>query len=284
VDDEKATCKTKDCNKKAVHGPHCETHGFPRINQVSLVSLDTEDLRPRWLVDGWLEETDVALIIGDPYVGKSWLALHVGMSLARGKSWTDNITIGAAHRVLFIDEDNPDNTAKRRIQDYARKRLSQPSEWRYNFHYWVSNFITLQSLLDFTNVRGYFALIKKMRPRLVIIDTLYSFGNVDISNQKDVAALKTGLRRFQKLIYEETGEPIAFFILHHMKKKQESSKGELKATDIQRMYGSTFLHAMPDTIWILHKERNTFYLLQPKLRADPESGVTEPMMVQLGVK
>lgn len=254
---------------------------YPKINQVSLITLDTEDLTPRWLITNWLEETDIAIVIGDPYVGKSWLALHVALSISRGKAWYPQFTIPAAHRVLFIDEDNPDNTAKRRIQNYARKHRGKPSDWSGCFNYWVSNFITLQSLLDFEE-RGYFALITKLKPRLIIIDTLYSFGNADISNQKEVANLKTGLRKFQAHFKEIVGHHVAFLILHHMKKKQSNRKEELSSTAVERMYGSTFLQAMSDTTWILHKDKGMFYLIQAKLRADPDSQIKEPLRVALG--
>ncbi|HTF48223.1 MAG TPA: AAA family ATPase, partial [Pseudonocardia sp.] len=77
---------------------------------------------PNWAVPGLIAE-GVTLLVGPPKVGKSWLALNLGVSLAAGTPALGLIPVEAGPVLYLALEDTP-----RRLQNRMRKVLAgQPA-------------------------------------------------------------------------------------------------------------------------------------------------------------
>ena len=75
-----------------------------------------------WAVPGLIAE-GVTLLVGPPKVGKSWLSLNLGVSLAAGTPALDSISVEAGPVLYLALEDTP-----RRLQSRLRKVLAgQPA-------------------------------------------------------------------------------------------------------------------------------------------------------------
>lgn len=64
--------------------------------------------RRPWLVDKiWLAEA-VGLIVGAPKMGKSWLALDLGLSVATGTPFLGRLPVPVAGPVVYVSKEDPD--------------------------------------------------------------------------------------------------------------------------------------------------------------------------------
>ena len=45
--------------------------------------------KPEWLIDGIIGKGQLAILTGDPGVGKTFLGLDMALSVASGKAWQD---------------------------------------------------------------------------------------------------------------------------------------------------------------------------------------------------
>ena len=71
-----------------------------------------------WTVPGIIPE-GFGLLTGPPKLGKSWLALHLGLAVARGSEAFGAVSTGRARPVLYLALEDGD----RRLQDRSRKLL-----------------------------------------------------------------------------------------------------------------------------------------------------------------
>src|SRR3984893_14510077 len=77
---------------------------------------DITSLPYRWLWIGWLARGKLALIGGQPGVGKTTLALNLVAIITRGGSWPDGTRATAGICVVWSGEDDPDDTLIPRLE------------------------------------------------------------------------------------------------------------------------------------------------------------------------
>src|SRR5882757_3053490 len=89
-----------------------------RANELMAVEFPA----PNWAVPGFIAE-GVTLLAGPPKVGKSWLALNLGLSLSAGTPALGSIPVDPGPVLYLALEDTP-----RRLQSRMRKVLAgQPA-------------------------------------------------------------------------------------------------------------------------------------------------------------
>jgi hypothetical protein len=94
--------------------------GFNRFRKSFSRSASRETDRRRWacapefIVDGWLQNRKVGLLLGEDGAGKSFLLLDLAIAVATGGNWLGNPTVRAP--VLFVSAEEEERDIKKRLQ------------------------------------------------------------------------------------------------------------------------------------------------------------------------
>lgn len=78
--------------------------------------LETPVRESRWLVDQTILAEAVQMIVGAPKMGKSWLALDLGISVASGKPFLGKFETPVSGPVVVITKEDPDYLLQDRFQ------------------------------------------------------------------------------------------------------------------------------------------------------------------------
>jgi hypothetical protein len=155
-------------------------------NRFNLLSLDEiENLPPmEWLIEGLIPAGALAVLYGAPKLGKSFLALDWGLSVAAGRPW-----LGRTVRrgdVVYVYAEGVSGL-KARTAVWAAEHGRKPGGFRV-----VPTAVNVPSSTDRA------ALVAAIRtacpqPRLIVIDTLArNFGSGDENDQRDMNAFVQG--------------------------------------------------------------------------------------------
>ncbi len=150
-----------------------EATTYSRKLEASFVSDLMREPRPHdWLISGFLENDTLALLFGDPAVGKSLLALDWAVSIAAGKDWRGN---RVKQGLAFYIAGEGHHGLSRRLKAWeivtGMKSLRGKSPWS------MPLVISRHSVGLPSGTRAAIEAIDKAadqggQPRLVVIDTL----------------------------------------------------------------------------------------------------------------
>jgi hypothetical protein len=189
---------------------------------------------PKWSVLG-LIPVGLTELVGKPKIGKSWLALDVSTSVARGSKVLGNFATTQGTTLYLALEDTP-----RRFQDRLKRVLDgacAPS----NAHFYPTWLRVEENGLDALRR----SLDQQRDTRLVVIDTLARMrarpsgnGNLYHEDYDAVATLKQIADDYS----------VAVVVVHHLRKATSDDPLDL-------ISGSTGITGAADTILILRRER-----------------------------
>lgn len=116
-----------------------------------------------WLVENFLAKGDIGLLIGDGGVGKSWIALDLGVHMAMGKSEWLGMKLNGT-KVMILDQENPQVTARQRLH-----MLGLRQEHSENLKYaWYQNILLDQQ----GQVNKLYDDVEAFEPDYLVIDSL----------------------------------------------------------------------------------------------------------------
>jgi hypothetical protein len=173
------------------------------------LDLTSEPPPVRWLVEGLICRGDIHLLIGEPGIGKSWLTMALAVAIANGNDKFLGHDIREHGKVLYVDEENPEDL----IYDRFRK-LGIDRTTARNIRYLNNAGIRLdgndadvlvEEALDF-------------EPSLVVLDSLTRFHTEDENHAGAMAAL---FHAAIKPLARETGA--ALVLIHHANKTDSNS-------------------------------------------------------------
>lgn len=186
----------------------------------------TKDPEPfQWLVDNWLCQGDVALLVGEPNVGKSFISMALAIAVAEGKETFLGEKLLAHGKVLYIDEENPEDVVLHRLSC-----LGLTGTGMSNIHYYHRQHIRLDRGID--NLLDDALVIQ---PKLIVIDSLTRVHN---QNEIDAGAMNLLFNEGIMPLARETGA--AVLVLHHAGKTESNNS-------FNRTRGSSDLGAVVDT-------------------------------------
>ena len=160
-----------------------------------------------WLLQGWIPEGKVSVIIGEPGLGKSLITLDIAARLTSGRDMpvsTPN-TRPKGNVLLFSAEDN--------VSDTIRPRLAAAGADLSKVHLFPTG-----GQRQFNDCRTLIRLIKDLTASLVIVDPLSAYlGGRHISSHEQIRDLFSAMA----IIARHTGT--TFLFVHHPNKGRSSS-------------------------------------------------------------
>lgn len=197
-----------------------------------------------YVVQGIFVEGFIHILAGQAGIGKSLFAMELARSVAGGDPFLGIYDVEKPGPVLVVDSENPSSLIRDRIikmqilptlpiyyLHFADVRINQPE--------WIS---------------GIIQLLKYLKPRLVIFDSLARFHNLTENSAEGMAQISGGLREISNFLIQggSDEEPEewcpAVLMLHHANKQPISGlisrgSGEIPAgCDIE--YGLTYKGAL----------------------------------------
>jgi hypothetical protein len=197
-----------------------------------------------WLVKGFLAQGDTVIAAGEPTVGKSWLTLDLAVAVACGRASYLGKDVMRQGRVLYIDEENPEDIVLQRLE-----RLGMDKENTGNIR-----FLHHQGVRFDKNPERIIDEAIAFSPTLTIVDSLSRVHAGDENSAAHVVALFND--GFGPLV-RETGSTL--LILHHVNKSDGSSA-------FGRLRGSSDLSGVIDQGYDIHKSGQHMHIKSFKSR------------------
>lgn len=238
-----------------------ETGGREIVRRRPLIRVGIQDLlrRPqegsRWLVQSTVQERTVGMFVGAPKVGKSWLALDLGLSIATGLPFLNEFEVDSPGAVVHVSKEDPPYSLQDRLEKILvakglggrvrargtdRLQVRFPPKINYGFYLDLSRRFSftdrhvdemIQWLLEIRHETG--------KVNLVVFDPiLRMMGEADEFKVTDVneAVFDPAIR-----IVDEVG--CSVLMVHHMPKGSKTS------------YGSIGFHAFSDfSLYVMNSE------------------------------
>jgi hypothetical protein len=205
------------------------------LDDLTLAEIIGRELPPeRWIIPDLIAPSTISYLHGLPQTFKSFIALNVGIAVARAATDPGTLVLGKLSveqggAVGYIWQDDSEVEEMRRIQTVARAVAAEPD---------LPMFFLLNRGLRVDTEEGLRRLrawIEHRQPILVVLDSLKDFV-ADGSTKDDawVMRVNNGL----KALCDGLG--VALLILHHDSKPHGDTKGRSAG---QTMHGSVFMEA-----------------------------------------
>lgn len=202
----------------------------------------------KWLVKDWLPDSTIAFVASPPGGYKTWLTFDLAVSIATGSKFLGDGEVSEPGPVIIVQQEDFHGQVADRIGTITlAKSGGKPGQSENDFHAdlppsGLPIYLHTERLLRFDNLDILGSLertIATLRPRLVIIDPLYSAASTE-----DYMAKSVGNMMVLKTLRDKYGT--SFMLVHHTKKSAED-------WDRQNMWGSQFLNAFLETGWQIRK-------------------------------
>ena len=201
-------------------------HAAPRFAPVDVASSSPEgnsierpvlvrlaDVQPEaltWLWPGRLAAGKLALLVGDPGLGKSWISLDVAARLSAGLAWPDGGSAPAGPVLLLSAEDGLADTIRPRL-DALGADVAQVH------HLAVLRTAERDRAVQLTDVAALERAIRETHARLMIVDPISAYlGSTDSHRDAEVRGLIAPLAA----LAERTGAAV-LGIMHLAKDRQQ---------------------------------------------------------------
>lgn len=228
-----------------------ETRSLTTITSEQLLSSDIPDVS--WLVEPFIPHESVTILASPANHGKSWSLLELSIETARGGKWLGKFECDRG-RVLYIDEESSLPLLKKRFSRLlAGKHLSAKN---LNIHFCIGKGVSFGTDEALKGING---LIGRLKPTLVIIDSLIRVHQGDENSSADMARVFGRVRR----IVRQHRCSIVF--ADHQRKPTQ-----FQVSEDFLVRGSTDKVASVDSLLCLMKKDNVQFVTHAKSRFAPE--------------
>jgi hypothetical protein len=221
---------------------------------VRVGEISSEESSQRWLVQGLWGARSVGVIGGAPKCAKTWLGLDMALSVATGTACLGKYAVPEAGRVLVYLAEDALPVVRERIEGMARHRGLDLAQ--VEVHVITVPVLRLDRHPDRMRLRE---TIKRLRPRLLLLDPLVRLHGIDENNAGEVAELLAYFRSLQRQL------DLAVLLVHHTRKNAAGG-----VTAGQGLRGSSDIHAFGDSNLYLRRSREHL-VLSSEHRAAPAS-------------
>lgn len=200
----------------------------------------------KWLVDGWVPEGTIVFVVSPPGGRKTWVTFDLAISVATGKPFLGDSRVYSTGPVILVQQEDNHGDIVERLTTIELSKMNQDPPMGDKktgvFDFPIPQDLPIvvhpDRMLRFDNQKvmdEFEALVADVKPKLAIIDPLYSAASTD-----DFMAKSAEHMLRLKKMRDEYGT--SFVIVHHMKKSTET-------WDRQNLWGSQFLNAFMETGW-----------------------------------
>lgn len=189
-----------------------------------------------WLIPNLLPKPGMLLLLGEPFAGKSFLALQIGLCLAQGRTFLHHPC--RTSRVLYLQFDPSELVWRDRILELQKAGIDlsgplfmvHPDDNQRNVHILAGEHQQfIRECLDST------------QPDVVIVDVLREIHSCD---EQDSTQMKQVGDALMQLFYGYT-----LILIHHTRKFDQDKPVEV----INSSRGSSYLTGKADATWLLHQ-------------------------------
>jgi hypothetical protein len=221
---------------------------------VRVAELACDEIAERWLVEPLWCANAVGVIGGAPKCAKTWLGLDMALSVATGTPCLGKYTVREPGPVLVYLAEDALPAVRQRIDGMARHR-------DLDLDLVEVHVITVPVLrLDRDRDRArLWETIRRLRPRLLVLDPLVRLHGIDENHAGDVAELLGYLRLLQRQL------ALSVVLVHHTRK----NAGDGVAAGVG-LRGSGDIHAFGDSNLYLRRTEEHL-ILSSEHRAAPAS-------------
>lgn len=212
----------------------------PIVSATDYVVMERPSLR--WLIPQYIPYPGFILLVGAPKSGKSFLALQVALSVARGLTFVGETVQSAP--VLYLQFDTSELVWRERLATLQQHNITLPP------NLFFLNPALQPSAVNITQPDTYrllAAAIAAANPALVVVDV---WRECHSSDEQDSTAMKQVGDALMSLVAGRS-----LLLLHHTHKlNTDYNNGPAKPPDpINAARGSSYLTGKADAIWLLHK-------------------------------
>jgi hypothetical protein len=221
---------------------------------VRVGAIASDEIAERWLVEELWCARSVGVIGGAPKCAKTWLGLDMALSVATGTPCLGKYAVPERGPVLVYLAEDALVVVRERIEGMARHRGLDLDE--------VQIYVITAPVLRLDRDRDRTLLwetIRRLRPRLLLLDPLVRLHGIDENHAGDVAELLAYFRSLQR----ELG--LSVVLVHHTRKNAVDG-----VAAGQGLRGSGDIHAFGDSNLYLQRAKENL-ILSSEHRAAPAS-------------
>ena len=201
-----------------------------------------KDLRPiQWLWDQWLPFGLFSILASAPKVGKSFLALDLCYRVITGEALPDGQRPARVGPVLYVDGESIPQVSNERAISYGLPRE--------HFYLMLPDEGDLLLLDSEKYQERLIRMIWKIKPALVVIDSLSMINSRGQNNVEDVR----GLFNFITQVTREYD--LAMLLIHHLRKPGNGQQMQIFEPEMADLSGSGHIVAMARMLWGLNVVR-----------------------------
>lgn len=221
---------------------------------VRVAELPSEELAERWLVEQLWCAQAVGVIGGAPKCAKTWLGLDMALSVATGTPCLGRYAVPEPGPVLVYLAEDALRTVRERIEGMVRHRGLDLDG--VEIHVITVPVLRLDHDRDRTRL---WETVRRLGPRLLLLDPLVRLHGIDENHAGDVAELLGYLRSLQRQL------GLSVVLVHHTRKN--AADGVAAG---QGLRGSGDIHAFGDSNLYLRRAEEHL-ILSSEHRAAPAS-------------
>ena len=221
---------------------------------VRVAELPSAEIAERWLVEQLWCARSVGVIGGAPKCAKTWLGLDMALSVATGTPCLGKYTVPEPGPVLVYLAEDALPAVRERIEGMARHRGLDLDG--VEIHVITAAALRLDQDRD---RRRLWETVRRLRPRLLVLDPLVRLHGIDENHAGDVAELLGYFRTLQR----DLG--LSVLLVHHTRKN--AADGVAAGLGLR---GSGDIHAFGDSNLYLRRTEEHL-ILANEHRAAPAS-------------
>lgn len=224
--------------------------GLPTIAVGDIDKLDADE---RWLIRPLLGRSAVAVLAGQPKLGKSWCGLSMAVSVASGRPCFGRFPVERQGPALVYMAEETAHMVRERVDalcDHLELEVST-----LDLHVITAPSIRLDVESDQLQLS---ACVEKIRPAFVLLDPLVRLHRCEENSASEISALLGYLRTLQRTFDTNVT------VVHHVTKRARARPG-------QNLRGSGDLHGWLDNGLYLTQDADDVLLTieQRSARAHP---------------
>jgi archaellum biogenesis ATPase FlaH len=210
--------------------------------------LETKYPEENWLIDRFLPQESITLIVGEAGTFKSYLSLYICKVLSTSELFLGEFEIKQKAKILILDKENKLRRIQKRLNG-----LSFPTESDVYFLTYPEQFMFKTDNVPYQEVVKF---IEDNQIDLIILDSFIDMFEGNENSSTDTAAAFNSIRSMSK--------KSSFIVLHHDSKPQPN----MIRSAAQKTRGSSNIIAQVDYQYYLEKskEMKSFTIEQGKAR------------------